>query len=420
MANKLPLSLLTVFGLGFLASAQLAVDTTPVTAAAPVETVSMIDASGLPITTVSDAGDNAWYVPLTGPASVATAAWGASVHLNRGAAEILPITFGTTATPTRKTRVATSTSLPKATVSPLGSPSRNEETTSTLEIPLTTEENALLLGADTTLTIESTVIATAENPTNISTTNLTSLPVGMNLGFAPFWAGALVFGGNYDSSRIFNESHWQTTAETSAGNCTFIQTGTQALSGVQLRLYGTPSASATTNTNTSYPFDTTQIISTTTTLPATLNFTSETLTVPDATLCDRNFSVIFNPTSGTYPIFEIPVWADLVPAGARCVVGTGEEVVLGRPFFQAAYVYITDIGDLYFASIRRDDMAVVPREFDLHAVLGVTGGVDAYGNGTVGNGTGEGARKGAASGAGRVVGGFGWGAVVGVLMGLLL
>ncbi|RAH71864.1 uncharacterized protein BO66DRAFT_447523 [Aspergillus aculeatinus CBS 121060] len=406
MASKLAHTLFTLASVGLLASAQLAVDTTPVTAAASVETVSMIDASGLPITTVSDAGDNAWYIPLTGPASAATAAWGANVHMHSEAAALLPITFGTAPAPSvHKTRSPSqeTSALPTATVSPIGTPSGDESTTSTLEIPLNPEANALLLGADTSLTILSTVIATAENPTNISTTNLTALPVGMNLGFGSHWPGALIFGGNYDANRIWNESHWQTTPETSAGNGSFTQTGTLLLaSGVQLRLYPTPNLTGNTTT---YPFDTTSPpITTTTPLPATLNFTAETLTVPDASFCDRNFTVVFNPDSATYPLFEIPVWADLVPAGSRCVVGSrGGEIILGRPFFQAAYVYVTEVGDLYFSSIRRDgSVGVAPREFDLHAALG--GGMGGGGGDVYANATAEeaGAKGTAVSGAGRV------------------
>ncbi|PYI16392.1 hypothetical protein BO99DRAFT_366316, partial [Aspergillus violaceofuscus CBS 115571] len=366
----------------------------------------MIDASGLPITTVSDAADNAWYIPLTGPASAATAAWGASAHIHRDAAALLPITFGTapSSTPTvHKTRSLSpeTSALPTATVSPIGSPSGDESTTASLEIALNPEANALLLGTDTSLTISSTVIATAENPTNISTTNLTTLPVGMNLGFGTQWPGALVFGGNYDANRIWNESHWQTTPETSAGNSTFTQTGTQLLSsGVQLKLYPTPDP--TLSTNATYPFDTAAAPTTTSaTLPATLNFTAETLTVPDASFCARNFTVVFNPDRATYPLFEIPVWADLVPAGQRCVVGTGEEIILGRPFFQAAYVYITDVGDLYFSSIRRDGgIGIAPKEFDLHAVLGAGEGGDVYANATAEE---AGIKGSAVSGEGRVM-----------------
>ncbi|OJJ96257.1 hypothetical protein ASPACDRAFT_47027 [Aspergillus aculeatus ATCC 16872] len=423
MGSKLAHTLFTLASVGVLASAQLAVDTTPVTAAASVETVSMIDASGLPITTVSDAGDNAWYIPLTGPASAATAAWGANVHMHSDAAALLPITFGTAPAPTSTPTVHTTrtlsqetSALPTATVSPIGTPSGDESTTSTLEIPLNPEANALLLGADTALTIFSTVIATAENPTNISTTNLTTLPVGMNLGFGSHWPGALVFGGNYDANRIWNESHWQTTPETSAGNGSFAQTGTQLLaSGVQLKLYPTPNLTGDTNT-TYYPFDTSSNPTTTsTTLPATLNFTAETLTVPDASFCDRNFTVVFNPASATYPLFGIPIWADLVPAGSRCVVGSGgDEIILGRPFFQAAYVYVTDVGDLYFSSIRRDgSVGVAPREFDLHAVLGTGGGGgDVYANATAEE---AGAKASAVSGAGRVapiMSSSAWGGVV--------
>ncbi|PYH43681.1 uncharacterized protein BP01DRAFT_300672 [Aspergillus saccharolyticus JOP 1030-1] len=402
MASKLA-HLLFAASLGLLASAQLAVDTSPVTAAAAsVETVSMIDASGLPITTASDAAANAWYIPLTGPASAATAAWGASVHIGSSGAEILPITFGTIATPTHQ---------PTATVFPAGAPSGDtSSSSSSLEIALNSAQDALLLGADSTVSVLSTVIATADSPTNISSTNLTSLPVGLNLGLAGHWPGALVFGGNYDANRIYNETHWQTTAATSAGESTFIATGAQSVGKVQLHLYASP---ATTETNspstndTTYPFATTTISQTTQPLPATLNFSRDTLTVPDASFCDRNFTIGFNADSATYPRFEIAVWADLVPAGSRCVADAGAgAIVLGRPFFQAAYVYVTAGGDLYFSSIRRDGaVGVAPREFDLHAVLG--GG---NGNGT---GDGDGAQESAVSGAGRGRGtlGGGWGLV---------
>ncbi|PWY83624.1 hypothetical protein BO70DRAFT_403939 [Aspergillus heteromorphus CBS 117.55] len=329
------------------ASADITIDTNPqTTPAAVVETVSLLDASGIPITTANDPADNAWYVPLTGPASSPTgASWGARIQYSNDALnEILPIAFGSPSSTSSNTPSQT------ATLSSASSPDEQEQD-GTLEIPLTS--SSILLGKDSTVTI--TTIS--DEGTNI--TSLSTLPVGLNLGLQGKWNGSLVLGGNYDSNRIYDESHWQTLSETSAGNTSFITTGIVSVSAVVLQLYSsTPNASASAA---SYPFDTTDVQSTTKDLPAVLNFTSEVITVPEEKWCGRNISVLFNPTSEEYPEFEIPIWAELIPAGER-------------PFFQAAYFSITT-----------ENLDVKTKTFDLHVALSE----DATSlNGTGGNGTG--------------------------------
>ncbi|RAK98140.1 uncharacterized protein BO80DRAFT_504265 [Aspergillus ibericus CBS 121593] len=402
-------------------TAQITIDSDAQTTASPsVETISLIDASGIPITTASALDNNAWFIPLTGPASSPTgASWGAQVQYDNDLAEMLPIAFGTTTTTSTSTST-TSTSTPTtATLLSAGSPS-SETGTLELELPLPTS-NTLLLGKDTTLTI------TSPNTTN--TTTLSTLPVGINLGLANHWNGSLVLGGNYDSNRIYNEPHWQTTPETSSNNSTFITTGLQSLSAVTLNLYTTPNTTTTTSSSSSselYPFGTSTLQSSTTPLPALLNFTSETITVPSLSWCNRNISIIFNPTEEAYPEFDIPIWGDLIPAGERCVVMDTGVVVLGRPFFQAAYLYVAAEGNVYFSSVTREDRPVVTREFDLHvrlseAVEGTDMGVNGTGYGYGGgNGTGYGGNgttaggKGVVSGAAIGVKGRGWGVLTAV------
>ncbi|PWY93072.1 hypothetical protein BO94DRAFT_622263 [Aspergillus sclerotioniger CBS 115572] len=361
-------------------TAQLTLDTTdPQTTASPsVETVSFIDASGIPITTASALDNNAWYIPLTGPAPSPTgASWGAQVQYNDDLAEMLPIAFGTT-----------STSSSTATILSASGPTTQSGSLE-LSLPLPTS-NTFLLGKDTSLTITTTE----------SNSTLSTLPVGINLGFANHWNGSLVLGGNYDSNRIYNEPHWQTTPETSSGNSSFITTGIQDISAVTINLFSIPN---TTTPTTSYPFGSSSIESSTSAIPAILNFTSETISVPDSTYCGRNISIIFNPTEEAYPEFDIPVWGDLIPEGSRCEVNSKGKFVLGRPFFQAAYLYVSAEGDVYFSSVTRENVGVSPRGFDLHVRLSqVVEGTDmgVNGTGTGGNGTSVGGKVSGKSGKG--------------------
>ncbi|PYH94363.1 hypothetical protein BO71DRAFT_230774 [Aspergillus ellipticus CBS 707.79] len=382
-----------------LASADIIIATDPQTTTAPVvETASVLDASGIPITTANDPADNAWYIPLTGPASSPTgAAWGARIQYNNDALnEILPIAFS--ANPSATATTSTSAPSATATLSSATSPGEGNQN-GTLETPLTST-TTLLLGTDSTfnLTIDG------------NSSSLSTLPLGLNLGLQGKWNGSIVLGGNYDANRIYDESHWQTLPETSAGNTSFISTGLSSISAVVLQLYSsTPNTSA--SAATAYPFDTTTVDETSKNLTALLDFNSEVISVPDDKWCGRNISVVFNPASEAYPEFEIPIWAELIPAGQRCVVA-GDTVTLGRPFFQATYLYVTAEGDLYFSSVTTEDLEVQLKTFDLHSALSE----DAAdgGNGTTvsvkGSGTSAGVGGGLA-GESRVLGG---------LMGLLV
>ncbi|GCB21715.1 hypothetical protein AAWM_04600 [Aspergillus awamori] len=406
-------SLLTGFLLTLIsspfASAELTLASNPQTTSAPVETVSLIDASGIPITTANDPADNAWIIPLTGPASAPTgAAWGAQIQYNNDLAGILPVAFGTPTTTAKPTATATTkaaaASTTTATFVSAGSPGQKSGNFE-LEIAFS---NTLLLSQDTSLNITSTI-----NKTN--STTIPSLPVGLNLGLQDKWNGSIVLGGNYDSNRIYDEPHWQTTPETSAGNTSFIDTGMLDISAVILQLYTTPNATASSK-DAEYPFGGTSVQETSKTLPAMLDFNSEFLSVPDESWCGRNISIVFNPDSESYPIFDIPVWAELVPK-ERCQVSSGE-VVLGRPFFQAAYVYVNSAGDVYFSSITTEDVDVATKPFDLHVQLSeAVNGTETYGGGN-GTATGSGSDATGTSGAGRLGVEGVWGVVVG--MGLLL
>ncbi|GKZ24379.1 hypothetical protein AbraCBS73388_011190 [Aspergillus brasiliensis] len=403
-------SLLTGFLLALISSpftsADLTVASNPQTTSAPVETVSLIDASGIPITTANDPADNAWVIPLTGPASAPTgAAWGAQIEYNNNLAGILPIAFGTPTTTAKPTATATEKASSSTTATFVSAVSPGEKTGNfNLEIAFS---NTLLLSQDTDLNITSTA-----NKTN--STTIPSLPVGLNLGLQDKWNGSLVLGGNYDSNRIYDEAHWQTTPETSAGNTSFIDTGMLDISAVILQLYTTPNET-TSSEDAEYPFGGTSVQETSKSLPAMLDFSSEFLSVPDDSWCGRNISIVFNPDSESYPVFDIPVWGELVPK-ERCEV-SGDRVVLGRPFFQAAYVYVNSAGDVYFSSITTDDVAVATKPFDLHVQLSeAVSGTETYGgNGTA---TGSGSNATGTSGAGRL--GFEgvWGVVMGI--GLLI
>ncbi|OJZ85129.1 hypothetical protein ASPFODRAFT_82234 [Aspergillus luchuensis CBS 106.47] len=382
--------LLTLISSPF-ASAELTLASNFQTTSAPVETVSLIDASGIPITTANDPADNAWVIPLTGPASAPTgAAWGAQIQYNNDLAGILPVAFGTPTTTSKPTATATgkATSTTTATFVSAGSPGQKTETLD-LEIAFS---NTLLISQDTNLNITSTT-----NKTN--STTIPSLPVGLNLGLRNKWNGSVVLGGNYDSNRIYDEPHWQTTPETSAGNTSFIDTGMLDISAVILQLYTTPNAT-TSSEDAEYPFGGTSVQETSKSLPAMLDFNSEVLSVPDESWCARNISIVFNPDSESYPIFDIPVWDELV-SKERCQVSSGK-VVLGRPFFQAAYVYVNSAGDMYFSSITTDDVDVATKPFDLHVQLSeAVNGTESYG-GENGTATGSGSDATGTSGAGRL------------------
>lgn len=91
-----------------------------------------------------------------------------------------------------------------------------------------------------------------------------------------------------------------------------------------------------------------------------------------------SFTLEFNQNSQTsqYPSFTIPVFAGLTSSSARCSanqnIGTSDSappMVLGLPFFQAAYIYVDANAEMYFSSINEWDLPIQSKPFTTTGLL---------------------------------------------------
>jgi hypothetical protein len=106
---------------------------------------------------------------------------------------------------------------------------------------------------------------------------------------------------------------------------------------------------------------------------ATLDFNLNTIMLPSKDYCGVNITITLNPGvagDNTYSELQIPVPAELTSSD-QCTTTNSDRVVLGRPFFQAAMVYVDDGGDIYFNAANRWALPVSLDTFNKDAMLSV-------------------------------------------------
>lgn len=104
---------------------------------------------------------------------------------------------------------------------------------------------------------------------------------------------------------------------------------------------------------------------------AILDFNSDTLALPSKDYCGANITISLNAghADSTYSEMQIAIPAELTSSD-KCV-STSDTVVLGKPFFQAAMIYVDDGGNIYFNAANRWALPVVLDTFNKDAMLNV-------------------------------------------------
>ncbi|OOQ89587.1 hypothetical protein PEBR_07496 [Penicillium brasilianum] len=282
--------------------------------------------SGTATTAVST---NAWVIPLTGPTATG-ATWGANVSESAGkASNKLPIALGG-----GDQNNSSSTAIAVDAIAPAG----------------TTNEQLLVPGGPE-LPLGNTSLSVQSGGSIIQNASIPTVPFSVTLGYGSTWNGSVIFGGYFDKNRIFGEK-WTPTEETSGGNTTLLSTGKQSIGTVSIRKFtfqGDVSGDEGSKITPSTPFGNSKAGTVDSNHDAILDFTSNTIALPSKDYCGSNITITLNPGvagDSTYSELQVPVPAELTSSN-QCTSTSGT-IVLGKPFFQAAIIYVDHGGDIYF------------------------------------------------------------------------
>ncbi|EAW12119.1 uncharacterized protein ACLA_060780 [Aspergillus clavatus NRRL 1] len=201
-----------------------------------------------------------------------------------------------------------------------------------------------------------------------------TVPFGLNIGHAGEWNGSLALGGFYDANRLTDDAtSWISIAETMNNNGTFLQTGKQALSVVILRVweYNPRPSNSTAKVKRSGPFSVSDESEPRAEYPARLDLSSESLVLP-RDWCGRNLTLEFNMFPNRVASLSssilIGIPGNLTDSRSRCSFEEDtQEIVLGRPFFQAAYLYVDQSGEVRILPANQYDLPPKPVEFNASA-----------------------------------------------------
>lgn len=180
-----------------------------------------------------------------------------------------------------------------------------------------------------------------------------TVPFGINYGHHGVWNGSVTLGSRYDANRIASTS-WTLIPETTEGNSTFLKDGTQRLN-VTLLFRGKS-----------------------TTLPGLLDINNDALILPSSVNCTNlvieSLTVNINSATQADPLLKVVIPSNLTSSADRCIQlaehdPNNNRVVLGRPFFQAAYAYVDARGRIYLAAAHQYDLGIDARPFDAKATL---------------------------------------------------
>ncbi|KAH1617245.1 hypothetical protein KXX21_009517 [Aspergillus fumigatus] len=204
---------------------------------------------------------------------------------------------------------------------------------------------------------------------------ISTVPFGLNLGHKGEWNGSLALGGLYDANRLTDDAtSWISIAETMNNNGTFLQTGKQTLSAVIVRIWQyNPSPSITNpsinaRVKRSGPFSASDESEPSVVYSARLDLTSDMLILP-RDWCGRNITLEINMfpnrVASVSSSILIGIPGNLTDSSSRCSFEQDTEViVLGRPFFQAAYLYVDVTGELRILPANQYDLPPKPVPFN--------------------------------------------------------
>ncbi|GLI79960.1 hypothetical protein PoHVEF18_008308 [Penicillium ochrochloron] len=298
---------------------------------------------------------NAWVIPLTGPTATG-APWGINISQSRGKPPTkVPVVLGAIETST-----STSTAIVVDAIAPAGT---------------SNEQLVVVPGASVIQFSNSTSLSVQSGGSSSQNATLPITPLSLNLGYGSSWNGSFVFGGYFDKNRIFSEK-WTPTQETSSGNATLLVTGKQSVGTVSLHKFtfqGDVAGDQGSKITPSTPFGNSKAGDVDPNHDATLDFNLNTIMLPSKDYCGVNITITLNPGvagDNTYSELQIPVPAELTGSD-QCTTTNSDRVVLGRPFFQAAMVYVDDGGDIYFNAANRWALPVSLDTFNKDAMLSV-------------------------------------------------
>lgn len=183
-----------------------------------------------------------------------------------------------------------------------------------------------------------------------------TVPFGFDLGLEERFNGSVVLGGAYDANRIASTS-WHLLDETAAGNATFLARGTQQLQVALIAMDALSSRST---------FQTSQI-------SAIMDFNNYTIVLPHDASFQCSSDIVIAPPGVDQPDAAGAVLLAANKTRDACVQreadDTDQTLVLGRPFFQAAYIYVEEDGAVYVASTNQHDLPVRTVPFDRNSSI---------------------------------------------------
>lgn len=200
----------------------------------------------------------------------------------------------------------------------------------------------LNLGPNNNLTV-STPTTSSGSTISIVNNSFTALPFGLNLGRANAWNGSLVFGGSYDTNRLADRA-WHKLP--GAPNSFFVVSGREEIG-----------SSSGPNVTVGRPPPGTQ-------QRVILDFTSDAVTLtPGASVgsnCGQSLPIAISGASWS-------IDGALLQAPNRCTQNDPSvpdgTVILGKPFFQATYLYADADSSLYIAQAGSMNLPPNPTPF---------------------------------------------------------
>ena len=186
----------------------------------------------------------------------------------------------------------------------------------------------------------------------LSSTNKTipTLPFGLNLGRAGHWSGSLVFGGDYDSNRVAADTWTIITASDS-----FISTGNIS-PWLQLKQGASKDAGDGYFTN--------------------IALNEDVIRLPAEYDCGSDIYIESPQTLDSWVTLPSYFMTGRCTVGAR---GTSDDpVVLGVPFFQATYTFVSHNGAVWAVQAHGLNLGPFPDQFVPTAAVRIQPCVEMY------------------------------------------
>ncbi|KAF2180405.1 hypothetical protein K469DRAFT_714786 [Zopfia rhizophila CBS 207.26] len=180
-------------------------------------------------------------------------------------------------------------------------------------------------------------------------TDVQTVPFDINVGTKDVLSGSITLSGYYDANRI-NATSWIPLPKSK--DSPFLNNG---ITQFNIHVYNKDSK---TNTNT--------------TRTATLDFNNDTIVVPSSYPCSKLTVQPFDAV----PLYPITISGYLLTNKSRCYQREKDDssaqkgsIMLCKPFFQAAYVYVERDGQVYLTQANDYDLPSKPEKFDAKAEI---------------------------------------------------